>query len=80
MAKHQVSIREYNATMDHYFPWKVDDEVVINKEGDRAVVEDATWEGENPNGGAYKMTYHVRKPDGKQIQLDLSEMLAFNPR
>ena len=75
--KKRVAIRDYNATVDHDFPFGLGDELTVNADGDAATVEDAVWEGQVPHG-FYTVTYHLVKTDGQQLELELSDLLKFN--
>ena len=75
MEKKRVRIRDLYATLEHNFPFAVGDEVTINRDGEKATVEDAVWEGE---ADSYTLTYHVVRENGENLEIELTELLKFN--
>jgi hypothetical protein len=77
MGKKLVRIRDPYATLEHFFPFAVGDEVTINGDGETATVEDAVWEGDVP-AGFYTLTYHIMRENGENLEIELTELLKFN--
>jgi hypothetical protein len=78
MAKKRVSIRDIYATLYHDFPFGLNDELVIDADGNTGIVQDAVWEGEDTPATFYTVTYSLRTESGEQRQMELNELLAFN--
>ncbi len=79
--KKRVRIDDYNATIDHDFPFKKYEEVIFDGDGHKGTVIDAEWVGKDTPATFYTVTYWVKSlTDGSIIELKLSEILAFNRR
>jgi hypothetical protein len=77
--KKRVSIRDYNATVDHDFPFALGEEVIIDSDGNTGIVEDAIWEGKDAPATHFTITYSVKcASDGTVRELKLAEILALN--
>lgn len=74
--KKRVSIRDLNATVDHDFPFALGKELVIDKHGNRGIVENAVWEGK-PDAPAtfYTVTYYIKDENDEVHELSLNDLL-----
>jgi hypothetical protein len=81
MDKKQVRIRDLNADQIHDFPYTLGEEIVVDKDGNTGVVEDAIWEGNSDAPSThYTVTYHLKVKNGSTRELGLNDLLPLNPK
>jgi hypothetical protein len=73
-----VWIRDHNATIDHDFPFSLGEELTIDADGTKAIVEDAVWKGEDAPATWYTVTYYMKTSDGTTREIELTDLLQFN--
>ena len=77
--KKRVRIDDYNATVDHDFPFKKHEQVIIDGDGNTGSIIDAEWVGQDAIASHYTVTYWVKSNvDGSVRELTLTEILALN--
>lgn len=77
--KKRVKIDDYNATVEHNFPFKKYAQVIFDDDGNTGTVIDAEWIGNDAQATHYTITYWVKSNvDGSVRELKLAKILDLN--
>ena len=77
--KKHVKIDDYNATVDHDFPFKKYEQVIMDEDGNTGTVIDAEWIGTDARATHYTLTYWIKSnANGSIREFQLAEILALN--
>ena len=77
--KKHVKIDDYNATVDHDFPFKKHEQVIMDEDGNTGTVIDAEWIGTDAKATFYTVTYWIKSnANGSIREFQLPEILALN--
>jgi hypothetical protein len=77
--KKRVKIDDLNATVEHDFPFRKWDQVIMDKDGNEGTVIDAEWIGTDARATHYTITYWIKSNlNGAMQEFQLPELLVLN--